>query len=115
MKKDREMYFENQGYFGNPMMGQPMYQSSGMYANNGMPMNPYMNMPTPFQNFPNNSGFNPNNEFSMLEQKINRMERQIRRLDSRVTRIENRLNIDSTNYKSTTDDYSINDNNMYMM
>ena len=117
MRKDREMYFENQGYFGNPMMGQPMFQNSGMYANSGMPMNPYMNMnmSNPMSNFQNSFGYNQNNELNILEQKINRMERQIRRLDSRVTRLENKLNISPMDYKSTTDDYSINETNMYMM
>lgn len=111
MKKDREMYFENQGYFGNPMMGQPTFQNSQMYANNGFQMNPYMGMP----NYPNTPIYNPNNEFSSLDQKINRVERQIRRLDARVTRLENKLNLDTVDYKSSSDNYSINETNMYMM
>lgn len=113
MKKDRDMYFENQGYFGNPMMGQSTFQNSQMFANNGFQMNPYMNMPNPFQGYYNM--YNQNNEFSSIEQKINRMERQIRRLDSRVTRLENKLNLDSIDYKSSSDNYSINEGNMYMM
>lgn len=116
MKKDRDLYFENQGYFGNPMMGQPMYQTSQMYANNAVQVPYYnnINIPTPLPNYPNTPNF-PNNDINSLEQRLNRMERQIRRLDSRISRIENRLNIDSIDYKTTADNYSINDTNMYMM
>ncbi|MBE6153247.1 MAG: hypothetical protein E7166_03385 [Firmicutes bacterium] len=111
MKKDRDMYFENQSYFGNPMFGQPGFQNSQMFTSNAFQMNPYMNMP--IQNCPNI--YNQNNEISIIEQRLNRMERQIRRLDSRVARLENKLNIDSFDYKSSSDNYNISDSNMYMM
>lgn len=111
MKKDRDMYFENQGYFGNPMFGQPTLTNSQMFASNGFQMNPYMNMP--MQNYPNM--YNQNNDSASFEQRLNRMERQIRRLDSRVSRLENKLNIDSFDYKSSSDNYNISDSNMYMM
>ena len=112
MKKDRDLYFENQGYFSNPGIGAPMYQTQGMYANNfQMPFN---NM-TPMYYPNNNNNGMCNNDINQIEQKISRMERQIRRLDSRVSRIENRLNISNTNYQTTADNYSINNNDMYMM
>lgn len=112
MKKERDMYFENQGYFSNPGIPNPMYQN-GMYGNFGMPIN---------QNFPYNMNFAqnfPNNQYQMqdfnsIEQRINRIERQIKRLDSRVSRLESKCNINSS-YQSSDDGYTINETNMYMM
>lgn len=119
MKKDRDLYFENQGYFTNPMMGQPGYQTSQMYMNNGFGQMPYMNMGMAFPNamnynYPNQNNFN-NYDTNSIEQRLYRMERQIKRLDARVSRIEAKSNMDETNYKTTSDNYQINETNMYMM
>ncbi len=120
MKKDRDLYFENQGYFGNPMMGQPGFQTSQMYANNNFgQMPPYMNtmgmnMPGGMPNYHNQNSY-PNYDMNSIEQRVLRLERQIRRLDSRVNRIEAKLNLDNPDYKTTADNYQINENNMYMM
>lgn len=120
MKKERDMYFENQGYFSNPMM--PMYPQPNMYTNNMMQASPMpnvpfnnMNVPQTLPNFPSNQGFNPNQDYNSMEQRINRLEKQVKRLDSRVARLESKCNIDTSSYQTTNDGYTINETNMYMM
>ena len=122
MKKDRDMYFENQnqGYFTNPGMMNPMMPNGSIYSNGMMQMGPNagygnMNYPQTFPNYPNNQMYNPNGSFGSIEQRINRMERQIKRLDSRVARLESKCNINTSNYQSTNDGYNINENDMYML
>lgn len=122
MKKNRDMYFENQsqGYFGNPNMMNPMMQNSSMYSNSMMQMNPNfaygnMNYSQTLPNYQNNPMYNPNGQYSSIEQRINRMERQIKRLDSRIARLESKCNIDTSSYQSTNDGYNINETNMYML
>ena len=67
MKKDRDMYFENQnqGYFTNPGMMNPMMPNGSMYSNGMMQMGPNtgygnMNYQQAFPNYPNNQMYNPN-------------------------------------------------------
>lgn len=120
MKKERDMYFENQGYFSNPGMMNPMMPNASMYSNNMMQMGPNMgysnmNYPQTLPNFPNNQMYNSNGQYNSIEQRINRMERQIKRLDSRISRLENKCNIDSSAYQSTNDGYAVNESNIYML
>lgn len=100
-KDDREMYFDNQAYFSNPMMGPPFQTSSMMYYNNGM--NPYI------PNFQNQEYYN--NSGNILE-RINKLERVIKKLEEKVYTLENKLNTNSSNYQTTNNNYSSNDTYM---
>lgn len=112
MKKQRDMYFENQGYFGNPGMPN-QFVGPAMYSNNMVQMGP--NVPYGNINYSQTFPNYPNSQYSSIEQRINRMERQIKRLDSRIARLENKCNIDVSSYQSTNDGYNVNETNMYML
>ena len=105
-KDDREMFFDNQAYFSNPMMSPP-FQSSNMmyytpnmmpYSNMGMGQNP---------NYYNNYNYDNN-----IEMRINKLERVVRRLEEKVAKLENKSDINNSTYQTTNNNYSNNDTYM---
>ena len=111
-EQDRNMFFENQGYFQTPQMMGPMMPN--MYANNTMQMGPNvpMGMAQPLP------GMMPNGQFqdvNSLEQRVIKLEKQMKRMDSRIARIENKLNLDANGYQISSDGYNVSEANLYMM
>lgn len=102
MKKTRNSFFAESSFQSyNPNMQVPQqiptqqgpYQASSNYFYQG-PM-------------PNN--YNINNGTNDIESRLAKIERQINRLDYRLSKLENSTNVISS------DDYEINNSNMYML
>ena len=81
---------------------------SGFMAPNMNNMMPTQNANSSFYQGPTNP-YNYNTQPNELESRLAKIERQINRIDYRLSKLENQANIIST------DDYDINDNNMYMV
>lgn len=98
MKKTRNSFFAESSYQSynpnmNPNMNGAPYQTASNYFYQG-PM-------------PNN--YNTNNFGSDIESRIAKIERQLNRIDYRLSKLENVNNVVSS------DDFDINNSNMYML
>ena len=101
-KEDREMFFDNQAYFSNPMMGGIPFQSSNMMYYNPNMMPYQVQYPASY----NTCGYDNN-----LEERVNKLERVVRRLEESINRIENKLG-NNSNYQTTNNNFSTNDTYM---
>lgn len=106
MKKDRNTFFQESGFYNQSMM------PNQMSANQPFIMNAQSGQSF-YSNFPNNMNYqvpspNYNNyDTSDIEARLNKIERNINRLDARVSKLESQ-----TLY--TTDDIDVS-TNMYMV
>ena len=112
MKKDRNAFFQEAGYFNQTNFPNPnMNMASGpfttqaqssFYAGTQIPMN---------YNTPNGINANPqvnlSNDLNEIESRLSKIERQINRLDTRITKLE------STNFYPTEEIDTT--TNMYMV
>ncbi len=101
MKNNRDMFYENSGYFVGPngYGGVPVMPNT--MPNQNMGYNPGLTNPqNPF----------PNDTYETLEQKVNRLERFCKRLDNRISKLENMYS------NKTSSEYNITENNdIYMI
>ena len=98
-KEDREVFFDNQAYFSNPMMAPPFQASSYMYYNPNM---------YPF----NNQSQQYNTYDNMIEQRVNKLERVVRKLEEKVLNLEKKADLEKSTYQSTNNNYSNSDTYM---
>lgn len=102
-KDDREMFFDNQAYFSNPMMTQPFQSSNMMY---------YTPNVMPFYSQGQNQGNYNSNYNNDIEHRINKLERVVKKLEEKVIKIEHKLDMNSSTYQTTNNNYSNNDTYM---
>lgn len=94
MKKTRNSFFaENNFQSYSPNMNGMPYQTASNYFYQGP--------------LPNN--YNINNGSNDIESRLSKIERQLNRLDYRLSKLEN------TNNVISSDDFDINNSNMYML
>ena len=107
MKKNRNTFFQESSYQSyNPNMalgGAPYQTASNYYYQGVVPMNQQMQ-----SNY--NTGYNSmQNNNNDIESRIAKIERQLNRIDYRLSKLENVNNVVSS------DDFDINNSNMYML
>ena len=93
MKKDRNAFFQESGYFNQTNIPTPnMNIANGPFTTSSQ--SSFYAGPTPMNyNTPNNMNANipniPNYDYSDIESRLSKLERQINRLDARITKLEN--------------------------
>ena len=99
-KNERDMFYENSGYFQTPNMPMMPNMNSGMSMPQTLPNYNH-------GNYPVTPDLNPGYQVNNIEQRLNRLERYTKRLDNRVSKLESMMN--------ATNNYQMDNNDMYMI
>ena len=111
MKKDRNAFFQEAGYFNQSSIPTPnMNVANAPFATQSQ--SSFYAGPVPAMNYNTQPGINaniatPNYDFSDIESRLSKLERQVNRIDARVTKLES-MNLYPTEEIDTT-------TNMYMV
>ena len=112
MKKDRNAFFQEAGYFNQSNISTPnmMNMTTTPFATNAQ--SSFYAGPIPNMNYntPTNMNANiqpPNYDLSDIESRLSKLERQINRLDARISKIENTALYPTEEIDTTTNMYMV--------
>lgn len=106
MKKTRNAFFSESSF----QSYNPNINTMGAGMNQMQPQMPFQSGSNYFYQGPMPNNYNTNMNSNDIESRLAKIERQLNRMDYRLSKLEN-----GTTNISTTEDYEINNSNMYML